>query len=810
MVRPIRAFTLSALFLVGLFSSTAHAQLQERLCDPQYEDCRASVLDLIRNEQVGIDVGFWFMEDGRFANELVAKFKSGVPVRILVDQRANASKRLNATMLQQLADAGIPMRDKFAQDILHFKVMLFHGQNVVEFGKGNYNATAFVAIEPNVNYDDEAVFFTNDNNLTNSFRRKFDDLWTDTARFHNYANITGTLVRKYPLYPIHPSMNFPPFEFFSERAVSRYNAEMNSIDAIVYRVTDHRHADAMIAAVRRGVPVRLISEPTEYRNAGRVWDAKHIDRMYMGGVQIKMRQHEGLAHEALVVLHGLGEVIFGSSNWTTTSSEYQDEHNYFYNPTLGKPWFFQWFVDQFNRKWNDTVNYVPFQPLPPDAPVYSSPSNGASGLNTTVSLVWQGGPWGNLYDLYVGTDPANLQLLEKEKEIGSPDKQQLETYTLANLLPGTTYYWRIVGKTWALLGKTGPTWSFTTAGTAPGGGTTPPPPTNGNTPYNGTAVAIPGVIQAENFDEGGQNVAWSDTSAGNTGGAYRTNTDVDIEATGDAGGGYDVGWGKSGEWLKYTVNVTTAGTYQLDSRLANPGSGGTFSVEVDGVNRTGTIAVPNTGNWQVYQTISTGGISLSAGVHVIRLVLGAVSSAGSVGNFNWFRLSTTATNQPASPTSSPYGGTPVALPGILQAENFDEGGEGIAYHDVTSANAGGLYRDTAVDIGAPSDASGGGGSLGWTKVGEWLKYTVDVSQTRNYTFNMRVANLGSGAQFRIEADGVDVTGPVSLPNTGAWDAWQTISVTVPLTQGRRVLTLVMLRSNVENSNCGNYDYFSIQ
>ena len=87
--------------------------------------------------------------------------------------------------------------------------------------------------------------------------------------------------------------------------------------------------------------------------------------MYMGGVQIKMRQHEGLMHQGSVVMHGLGEVIFGSSNWTTASAGWQDEHNYFYNPSLGKPWFFQWFADQFESKWNDTANYVPFQPLPP-------------------------------------------------------------------------------------------------------------------------------------------------------------------------------------------------------------------------------------------------------------------------------------------------------------------------------------------------------------------------------------------------------------------------------------------------------------
>src|SRR4029078_3605093 len=136
-----------------------------RLCDTQFEDCRAPILDLIRNETVGIDVGFWFMEDASYANEVINRFRARVPVRVVMDQRANASKRLNATILQTLADAGIPMRDKYVQDILHFKVMLFHGQNIVEFGKGNYNATAFVAIEPNVNYDDEAVYFTNDSRI---------------------------------------------------------------------------------------------------------------------------------------------------------------------------------------------------------------------------------------------------------------------------------------------------------------------------------------------------------------------------------------------------------------------------------------------------------------------------------------------------------------------------------------------------------------------------------------------------------------------------------------------------------------------
>ena len=59
------------------------------------------------------------------------------------------------------------------------------------------------------------------------------------------------------------------------------------------------------------------------------------------------------------------------------------------------------------------------------------------------------------------------------------------------------------------------------------------------TPFGGTPVALPGTIQAENFDDGGEGVAYHDTTAGNTGGQFR-NTDVDIEA--EPEGGYDVGW----------------------------------------------------------------------------------------------------------------------------------------------------------------------------------------------------------------------------------------------------------------------------
>jgi len=799
----IRSLKILTLVLLATLAFPLGASAQERLCDTQFEDCRAPILNLIRNENVGIDVAFWFMEDSRYVTELINRHNAGVPVRVLVDQRANASKRLNETIIGMLRDGGIPMREKYVGDILHFKMMLFHCQNMVNFSKANFAPAEYVPEVPNSNYNDESVFFTNDDNLTNSFRRRFDDLWTDTSQYRNLANVTAPLTRTYPLFSIHPSMNFPPLQNFSDRSVARYNAETRGIDAIVFRVTDHRQADAVIAAVARGVPVRLISEPSEYRNPDRVFDSKHIDRMYMGGVQIRMRQHPGLTHQASVVMRGLGEVIFGSSNWTTASAAYQDEHNYFYNPSLGKPWFFQWFADQFDRRWNDTVNYVAFQPLPPGSPSYASPANFAAGMSSTVTLTWDGGPWAHLYDIYFGTT-STPPLVASNQELGSPEAGISESYTVTGLQPGTTYYWRIVGKTWAQLTNSGPTWSFTTAGTAPGGGG------GGSPAFGGTPAAVPGTFQAENFDEGGQSVAYFDTTAGNSGGVWRS-TDVDLEATTDAGGGYDVMKTRVGEWLKYSVNVTSAGTYPVEVRAANIGAGATLHIEVDGVNRSGAVAVPDTGGWQIWQTVSSPGIPFTAGQHVIRIVFDSVSSGGGVGNFNWFRVVGSPPTQPPNPTT-PFGGTPVALPGTVQTENYDLGGAGVAYSDTTASNSGNVYRTgDGVDIGPTADPNSGGYYVGWTREGEWMKYTVNVATTRSYTLNMRVANVGSGAQFRLEVDGTDVTGPVAVPDTGGWDVWQTVSKAgVSLTQGQHVLRLVMVTRNVENTGVGNFGYFSLQ
>lgn len=143
-------------------------------------------------------------------------------------------------------------------------------------------------------------------------------------------------------------------------------------------------------------------------------------------------------------------------------------------------------------------------------------------------------------------------------------------------------------------------------------------------PYGGTAWPIPGTIQSESYDVGGNGYAYSDDSPGNTGGAtFRTDEDVDLENCTDAGGGYNLGFATAGEWLEYTVDVASAGAYDVDLRVAANGEGRTVSLSMDGTALGGTIAVPNTGGWQTWTTTTLKGLQLKQGQQVLRITVGA-------------------------------------------------------------------------------------------------------------------------------------------------------------------------------------------
>ncbi len=473
--------------LAGLLVASK-AEADPYLCDTSAENCRTRVLNLIAAEHVGIDVSFWFMDDARYSSALVKAWQAGVPVRVIMDPRANASKPVNAQILSQLQDAGIPMRMKSTGDIAHWKGMIFSGQNTVEFSGANYTPYEYVPQVPYENYNDEVIYFSDEPDVVHSLMRRFDDVWVSTNGYADYANVTDPPVRSYPLYTIAPEFNFPPDDSYFNRLHPLLQAEAQKIDVTMYRITDSREADDLIAAVARGVPVRLYGEPNEYRNPARLDDSYNIDRMFVGGVQIRMRAHDGLNHQKTVLLYGQATTVFGTSNWSTASDDNQLEVNYF----TTKTWFFQSFQDLFDRKWDNThvmsdgttaIESQAFAPLPPDKPVYSSPASAATGVATSgATLKWKAGFWARQYDIYFGTTPTP-PLYKSNQNLGpSQSASDLKSFALPTLLPGTTYYWQIVSKTMANLSASGPIWSFTTAGTAAAPGTpASPSPASGAT-----------------------------------------------------------------------------------------------------------------------------------------------------------------------------------------------------------------------------------------------------------------------------------------------------------------------------------------
>src|ERR1051325_1116946 len=276
-------FSFRLFLILGLIlGATSYAQAQERLCDSAFEDCRSPLWQLIDRETEGIDVAFWFMQDTSYATKLINRKNAGVRVRVIVDPRANPTYPDNQQILDQLQAAGIPTRYKLSDGILHNKVMIFASQNKLEFSGANYNA-AFEPFTPYTNYQDEVIYFSDDPAVVNSFKTKYDDLWTDTSSYGNYANIAGSLTRIYPTYPINPELNFPPSadgsQDFRNRTVQNISQETQKIDAIIYRITNQDFTNAMIAAVGRGIPTRLMTEPEQYRDPTRLWHSWNVDRM---------------------------------------------------------------------------------------------------------------------------------------------------------------------------------------------------------------------------------------------------------------------------------------------------------------------------------------------------------------------------------------------------------------------------------------------------------------------------------------------------------------------------------------------------
>ena len=160
-------------------------------------------------------------------------------------------------------------------------------------------------------------------------------------------------------------------------------------------------------------------------------------------------------------------------------------------------------------------------------------------------------------------------------------------------------------------------------------------------------------------------------------------------------------------------------------------------------------------------------------------------------------------------TGGPYGGTPAAVPGTVQAANYDTGGQGVAYNVASANGSANSYRSDGVDLESTADtqdtsAAGGAYDMGWTTPGQWFNYTVNVATAGTYTVAFRVSSpYGITDALHIaNSSGTSLTGAVAVPNTGGYETWTTVDASITLPAGQQTLTVD------QDSNGWNFHYLT--
>lgn len=150
---------------------------------------------------------------------------------------------------------------------------------------------------------------------------------------------------------------------------------------------------------------------------------------------------------------------------------------------------------------------------------------------------------------------------------------------------------------------------------------------------------------------------------------------------------------------------------------------------------------------------------------------------------------------PVNVEQKPYNGTIATIPGIIEAEHYDVAGQGYSYYDNDDENRGDAnFRNDFVDIVKAGD----GLAIGYTESGEWLEYTVDVKETKDYDVSAFVSNGYSMEGFQLYIDNELITAPYTIPQTCEdWSVYEEIAIgTVSLTQGKHILKLEIAGSYI--------------
>lgn len=150
----------------------------------------------------------------------------------------------------------------------------------------------------------------------------------------------------------------------------------------------------------------------------------------------------------------------------------------------------------------------------------------------------------------------------------------------------------------------------------------------------------------------------------------------------------------------------------------------------------------------------------------------------------------------------PFGEKAIALPGKLEAENYDKGGSGVSFYDKVTKNQGGAYREDYVDI-VGLDCSDTlntkdckGYAVGYTESGEWMEYSVSIAKAGTYEVQVNMATASENAGVKLYIDDKLVADSIFAAQGENWDNYTTTSAKVDLKQGESVLKMMILGNYV--------------
>ncbi|GHU73227.1 hypothetical protein FACS189413_17370 [Bacteroidia bacterium] len=288
-------------------------------------------------------------------------------------------------------------------------------------------------------------------------------------------------------------------------------------------------------------------------------------------------------------------------------------------------------------------------------------------------------------------------------------------------------------------------------------------------PYPNGIPHEPGIVEAEDFDNGGEGISFHEIDGNIDRRGYRTGDDEQVDLY-PADEGWAIGRNGAGEWVNYTINAPTAGMYVFSFWIGSDAAK-VIDILIDGENK-GTINVPNT-SWAVKKLTQTAEIELPAGVHVVTIQF--TTDGPTFDKFEFKKRSI------GFPDGVPH------EPGIIEAEDFDLGGEGTAFHEIDGVINWVEYRtgdDAPVDLYVEGERV----AIGNNGAGEWVNYTINAPTAGTYVFSFWI---GSDAPKVIDIliDGEN-KGTINVPNT-SWEVKKlTQTAEIELPAGVHVVTIL--------------------